>query len=49
MDRFELEVTEALRQLEIPAHLRGYRFIKSAMNYRLWRGRNELRSSIRRR
>ncbi len=32
MDKFELEVVAALRELEIPVHMKGYRFIKTAMN-----------------
>jgi len=31
MNKYELEVYNALRELEIPAHLRGYEFIKSAV------------------
>ena len=32
MDKFKLAVINVLRELEVPAHLRGYEFIKSAMN-----------------
>jgi two-component system response regulator (stage 0 sporulation protein A) len=32
MDKFKLETYNALRQLEIPAHMRGYQYIKTAMN-----------------
>lgn len=32
MDKFELEVVAALRELEIPVHMKGYQFIKTAMN-----------------
>ena len=32
MDQFELEVIAALRELEVPIHLRGYEFIKTAIN-----------------
>jgi len=31
MDKFELEVIAALRELEVPAHLKGYEYIKTAM------------------
>ena len=31
MDKFELEVISALRELEIPAHIKGYQYIKTAM------------------
>ena len=31
MDKFELEVVNALRELEVPAHVKGYEFIKSAI------------------
>ena len=33
MDKFELEVIKALRELEIPVHLRGYEYIKTAIKY----------------
>ena len=32
MDKFELEVISALRELEVPTHLRGYEYIKTALN-----------------
>ena len=32
MDKFELEVISALRELDIPVHMKGYQFIKTAMN-----------------
>ena len=32
MDKFELEVISALRELEVPMHMKGYRFIKTALN-----------------
>ena len=32
MDKFELEVVNALRELEVPVHMKGYQFIKTAMN-----------------
>ncbi len=32
LDQFEIEVVNALRELEIGAHLRGYEHIKTAMN-----------------
>ena len=32
MDKFEIEVISALRELEVPAHLRGYEYIKTALN-----------------
>ena len=32
MDKFELEVIFALRELDIPVHMKGYQFIKTAMN-----------------
>lgn len=35
MDEIELEVISILRELEIPAHLKGYEFIKNAMKYLL--------------
>ena len=31
MDKFELEVIGALRELEVPVHLRGYEYIKTAI------------------
>ena len=31
MDKFELEVISALRELEVPVHLRGYEYIKTAI------------------
>ncbi|MCO1599858.1 sporulation initiation factor Spo0A C-terminal domain-containing protein [Desulfosporosinus nitroreducens] len=31
MDKFDLEVHNALQELRIPAHLKGYELIKSAM------------------
>jgi len=34
MDKaFELAIYEALRELQIPAHLKGYQFLKSALRY----------------
>lgn len=33
MDKFELEVISALRELEVPVHLKGYGFIKTAIKY----------------
>jgi len=33
LDKYELEVINALQKLNIPAHIRGYEFIKSAMNH----------------
>lgn len=33
MNKFEIEVINALRELEIPAHMHGYGYIKSAMNH----------------
>ena len=32
MDKFELEVISALRELDIPVHMKGYQYIKTAMN-----------------
>jgi len=32
MKKFELEVINALRELEVPAHLKGYEYIKTAIN-----------------
>ena len=32
MDKFEFEVISALRELDIPVHMKGYQFIKTAMN-----------------
>lgn len=32
MDKFEIEVINVLRELEVPAHLRGYEYIKTALN-----------------
>ena len=32
MDKFELEVINHLRELKVPAHLRGYEYIKTALN-----------------
>lgn len=32
MDEFEKEVISSLRELEIPVHLRGYQYIKTALN-----------------
>jgi len=31
LDQFDLEVINALRELEIPVHLRGYEYIKTTM------------------
>lgn len=31
--RFDIEVYNALRELGIPAHVKGYEFLKSAMKY----------------
>lgn len=33
MDKFELETISILRELGIPAHIKGYRFIISATKY----------------
>lgn len=33
MDQLELEVINILRELEIPAHVKGYQYIKSAAKY----------------
>ena len=33
MDKFELEVISALRELEVPVHLKGYQFIKTAIKH----------------
>lgn len=33
MKHFEIEVINALRELEIPVHMRGYEFIKTAINH----------------
>ena len=33
MDSFDLEVYNALHELGIPVHVRGYEFLKSAMKY----------------
>jgi two-component system response regulator (stage 0 sporulation protein A) len=33
MEKFDLEVIAALRELEIPAHMKGYEYIKTAMSY----------------
>ena len=33
MDKLELEVIKALRELEVPAHLMGYEYIKTAIKY----------------
>lgn len=32
-DKFQLEIYKALCKLEIPAHIKGYEFLKTAMNY----------------
>ncbi|MDP4158186.1 MAG: sporulation initiation factor Spo0A C-terminal domain-containing protein [Bacillota bacterium] len=32
-DKFQIEVYNALRELGIPAHVKGYEFLKTAMNY----------------
>jgi len=32
VDKFDLEVISILRQLDIPAHVKGYEYIKTAMN-----------------
>lgn len=33
MDKFDVEVINTIRELGIPAHVKGYEFIKTAMNY----------------
>ena len=33
MDKFELEVISALRELGVPVHLKGYQFIKTAIKH----------------
>ena len=33
MDKFEIAIYNALRELEIPPHVRGYEFLKSALRY----------------
>lgn len=33
MDKFEIETYSAIRALDIPAHIKGYEFIKSALRY----------------
>lgn len=32
MDKFEIEVILSLRELEIPIHMKGYQYIKTAMS-----------------
>ncbi len=32
MNKFELEVIAALRELDIPVHMKGYQYIKTATN-----------------